>query len=704
MFRFFLYHQDLKQPVKITDPVGWDAMGRSYIRDPKWHGVFFEYTTRLQFVKEGKDIIHTLYETYGPEAEIIFISEERNITTRKWENYYTGRLNLMTLEISKLYATCNIENTGFVEKLKNRSDIKVNLQSLVDLDGNALTAYTPEYVNIPLHSKQIIKVFNDLGNLDDFEMPSPGLGKVYLFPSHTTSLDEIETRVSYPTQLIHNLDPVTNSMYLYKFDEAGSYQINIPALNQTLTNTHGGGVGGNWTLTYKLIYGKPDNYTTIVLAAVTVPRSQPIYLSTAYTETIDVIAGDELYLFGEFDSFNGLVGSSPQYNYYNYLTTTNAKNSITITGITSFPATNANMVLIHEAWARVCESIIGQKDCFRSNYYGRVDSDPHSYAADGEGSLRGILNGFQARNFPIAERPINASFRDLYETGVAVDGIGIGVKVISGKQYVIAEPLEEFYQPVEILRLDWVKEITKEVAEDNYYNELEIGYKKWADEQFNNLDEFNSLRQYSFPISQTKNKLTLVSPYIAGGYPLEQIRREQYIATATKDNENDQENFIIQLRRDGGGFITDIDQDFAVLNNVISPESIYNGKLSIGRCLRRNGRLIRSFLEKYLDKSIRLTFSQGNSKLVSRLNTESTSIDENADVQISTLPKSLWLPERYKFKAVLTNAQLKALNDNPYGYVSFSETNKDHKKAWIVKAEPAADYRELVFTGKRANV
>lgn len=732
MYRYFLYHPDLKQPVKLKhEPVGWDSLKKMFHRDRKHHGMFFDYTNKIKFVKDGRDIIHNLSDRYGPKCEIILTIEIKNTKTSKWDHDYTGKLNLMTLSINKIFAECNVDQTGFMKKFRNGMDTRVSLQSLTDIYGGAIPAFTPEYETVTMHSKIIELEDNfkrDEDGTDVIESP-PGLFSGILTTELAVEAEEfgdVNTQTDFFPDTPGTL-PEDIGAYLIKIEETavGTVQFDIKFRAKFFFRATGlveeTSISVDLFIKHKKkIDGTVTEYNLVVIPNTILPPADPQqydsgFLDIVHTPSFTVAKDDEIYYYWNLGYSSSAISRIRRMTF-----DLNADNYVYIKLISSFQETPCRMIMAHEAFARVCQATTGVNDPFRSTYFGRTDSSPVTYAGDGAGSLRGITNGFQLRGFPVFSqispfqlgRPIHASFRELLDTFSAIDGIGVGIRVINNREYVVVEPVDYFYQAVEIMKLNYVsgenpdEGIAKDVDQEHYYNELEIGYKKWTstDKQINSLDEFNTIHRYSLPFDQVRRKLSLVSPYIASGYQIEQTRRDFYNITKTKDNENDNENFVVQLRRDGGVFATAKDEDFDSIEKVISPESIYNANLSVKRCMARNGRLIRAALDKYKEEYIRLNQAEGNYGMVSKRTDEATPIDEGAYVQVKTLAKPLWLPELYRFKAALTIDQVSAMTSNPYGYVSFSETATNHKKCFILDAERDAKTRLTTFLGLKANL
>jgi hypothetical protein len=699
VYLFYLYHTDLKKPQRLKyDPVGWDALGKKIKRDTKWHGVFYEYSPKLQFIKDGRHLVHYFYEKYGIEANILITIYKKNFQSRKYDLYYTGRLNLTSLDISTLYASCNIEQTGFVQKLKNRQDVKVNLQSLISQDGKTIPAFTNEYYNITLHSKVIKRIDKLTIGYNKGEHRINGNYTGFVMGNFTpTGSDEITEKFDYPTQF-SDTDPLPDLKYLYRQREAGDYTFNI-IVDHNISRPTGGPDLHDWSIEWFFIYGKQGDYTTVSLGVQNTGGSTIGFYDKSLNTTVTLDVKDEVYLYGKFS----VTSVSGEIDLQTLFDTATCK--VDVTAFTTYPTTIVPIVPIHEAFARTVQSITDDTDPFRSTYYGRTDSSPVTYPQDGEGSLRGINNGAINRGFLITQKPIFASFKDLVDTSIALDGIGIGVENVNGRQKVVAEDLDYFYKAERSIQLPWVRDITKTVLDEYYYNELEGGYDKSLNEEVNNLDEINAKRDYVLPGSMIKKKLTLKSPYIASGSTIESMRRANVNISATTDNDRDNDNFIIQLRRDGfGNFQTDRNEDFAELNNVISPSTIYNAKLSPMRCLIRNGRTIRGGLYHQDDKSINLSpGGEGNTEFTSRLNSETEVVSEKT-IAVSKLKKPLWIPEVYAFKTKLTLQQLEEIEQKLYYVIEFAADNKTWKRGYLLELEPDPKSNLTTFKLLRANV
>jgi hypothetical protein len=246
-----------------------------------------------------------------------------------------------------------------------------------------------------------------------------------------------------------------------------------------------------------------------------------------------------------------------------------------------------------------------------------------------------------------------------------------------------------------------VRDIEKEVADELYYNELIFKYPEWNNEFVNNLDEFNSTREFVLPITQVKRRLQMMSAIIASGYTIEFVRRKPVTLGSTTDEDRDNFNFVVQLIRDGADYEPEKNAGITI-SNVIDPATVYNARLSPMRCILRNGQMIRSGLFKRDSANINLAFGEGNTRLQTTL-TGGTLVNETT-VPVASLGKPLWIPEFYSFKAPFKQEYQEALEANPYGYIEFSTDGKTRKKGYVVKIDPEADSELTSFKLLKANL
>lgn len=690
MYKFYLYHPDLQKPTLIKTPVGWDSNTKTRNRDLNYHGVFINFTEQLQFIKDGKQIIHKLYEQYGIEAVIILTIFKLNKVSHKFELDYKGRLNLSTFKVNQTVATCNVENTGFLQQFYNQQQIKYAVS-----DSGVQTINLP---SISLQKKLVGSHKNDDAAYEDLDYVGSDTPNYIIITPTLVDVDEITDRFDYPVQ-VSTTDPVVSRLYFIKITEKANVSLSghiyVKSEPQT-TSDH--------TLKWFVKYGSVSGgFTTIQLGA-TVVNTGISFVTADFDYsgvTFSVNKNDEIYFYGvhtypsAFGSSIGFIRTKDDITPFHYL-------SIQIVADTLDADSDSEIIPVFEFLDNLIGKMTGQPNRLKSNFYGRTEN---GYSEDGAGSLRGITNGGLIKQQDITLKPIYAQFDQVFKSLKAIDNIGVGYQIINGVEYILIEPAEFFYQRTELFKLENVLDIEKSPIAGDYHNAAEFGYSKSDYSKLSSLDEFNTKRQFSTPITQVQSTLSYMSDLIASGYTIELVRRDRINTGTTKDQQADTDNFIIQLRRDGSDLIVDRDEDFTSITNLTAGGTMYNLKLSPERMVKTHGSELRSFLEKQKDQTVIQTSSVGNSQMTTQLATETTPVVENANILISDLARPVYLAEQYKFPVKLTAEQLAAMDANPYGYISFRKSvSNPYSHMYIMIAQAKGSDGSIDFVGRRANI
>jgi len=175
------------------------------------------------------------------------------------------------------------------------------------------------------------------------------------------------------------------------------------------------------------------------------------------------------------------------------------------------------------------------------------------FDTNGCGEKLFLTNGFNIRggqaNLGVDQESLKlkVSPKSLFTMLSDIFCLGWGVEYdLLKKEVVRVEPVEYFYQDTEILALDNVDSYTKEVDTSMYYNEVEVGFKKYSKQREidkgNTLDDFHTKHVYQTPIQTNKNKKTILSDLIMSGYEIEILRRKQYVEDGGTNRSNFQED------------------------------------------------------------------------------------------------------------------------------------------------------------------
>lgn len=591
---------------EVEEPIGWDAVEITLQRSDIYLGLENIYSDNILFWNNGADIINAAYEAQSIDADLLFESLY-DCGDSVLNTFVEGILNAFFYSVKNNEVTIKIEPSGFQRDFKNNIDQTINLSSNYAIDG--VTPITPlQPVDIGLHSKAI--TYESL-----FKISNDSDSKT--FPDTTDTLHLQLPLVLDTSEGFSDLTDFIPSPYLKSNDDTAAggvvgiwinrtgktqdVEIDVDAIGNIIVNP-----GANFPVgearfcnlqlkigsTYDSatpIYIKPAFIQNFV-AGLDTPVSLTSSLSGLYTVQPNEIVFVTFIIAGiTTDS------SSPQ----PYTVRTNfSKFEVGFRSLNTVNPSTASVFLVYEMLRKMCESMTGQINCFRSNFFGRIDL---GYASDGCGAWTSITNGLNVRNMYDKDGnkfPINAVFSGIFQDLSTIYCLGMRVEKEDGVDIVRIEPAEYFYNADTVKTFFNVSDLTRTPATDLMFNKFVIGYEKWNlnISGINALDEFNAEHTYSLPVKKSNKTLEKKSKLIASGYLIEQTRRVQYKNSATTDFETDNDLIIICLNRQevasdkytvpavntlySPGTISERNELFTDITNVLDPDTVYNMRIS----------------------------------------------------------------------------------------------------------------------------
>lgn len=144
--RYILSHETEGDLTLVNAPIGWDDIKYTVSRSGVYHGLFRSYSGSMQFVKDGKQYIEDILETYGFEAEIRIRIQELNQSTRIWETKVDGNLNFDPEVYVKKENTVelNFEDSLIHKKMKNRENSDVAYNRKESINETILPGFSSE--------------------------------------------------------------------------------------------------------------------------------------------------------------------------------------------------------------------------------------------------------------------------------------------------------------------------------------------------------------------------------------------------------------------------------------------------------------------------------------------------------------------------------------------------------------------------------
>lgn len=580
----------------VREPVGWDAVELTGERDLEYHGYQFKYTGPDVVLKfpcdSGGDLIRSVYENAGTDGDVNF-------------EYYYAYFGVETILLSAKvlltdykrfpsYVQCTIHGDQFDAKLLSRMEVPVSMAATKTYDGSDVVPPSP--YNLTLHAKEILSRFVEVTT----NPKNAGLNT----PLHSTTFSilpgiddpSINDLLDSGTFALYSTlgTPVEDGLFIHKFATAGKIDLSLNwPLNFTVNiNNNDLFSGGTFDCKMVYIFRKYDplsqtyaetqeTISAVISTAVPVFSANNYDISLIGTKTLsgfDVNVGDEIYWFTFVETNREFTGVSFPF-------VTQPTISYTVSQSQKTADSSANVWLLDDAIRQIISVISDNKFVFRSTFFERASA---TQINDGQASKRVLTNGFQIRKFDVTEKPLKVDFKTVLSSINAQNCIGCIYRVDQfGRSVVQIERREFFYQDNEILSISETQSYDEQAATDYlYFNELDFGNKIFKTDGFNSLDEFNTEQKDLTPIQNNPKKLTQVSDIIISGFSIEDIRRQQFAATPTDSYNNDDNPVMVCVKRSGvQDWVTEKNESFSTVENLFSPETSYNLRLSPRRAI-----------------------------------------------------------------------------------------------------------------------
>lgn len=145
---------------EVEEPIGWDAIEFTAIRMES-HGIDQPFSTEVRFYNKGAKYIKSIYDQYFINQPIA-IQITSDVGYNGTPYVFDGFLNLAIYEEHNVCDTDSWEITvgiiddDFRESFKARQDVEVALETLKDLNGNAISEL--DYKNVVLHTQDLYLV------------------------------------------------------------------------------------------------------------------------------------------------------------------------------------------------------------------------------------------------------------------------------------------------------------------------------------------------------------------------------------------------------------------------------------------------------------------------------------------------------------------------------------------------------------------
>lgn len=705
----------------IVEPKDWANFESELDRDFNAHGATFEYTSgtiKLGFAGGGRTVLETAYQTDGLDAVVTFTADRRADKYSNWINKFVGNAIMQNRDYNQDFFEVDFEESGFKQKLKNRLKTKVNLDTTIDLDGNALTGSLTSYTNqwdtlsffnrykAAYNRSQSSTLYDTLsesitGTSSTIESRWARLKWGYAITDETgipqsINTSSLENSVGLMVDFL-----VSDADGTYTFQTHLHYDLTLAIDSDTAADP----VTGDYTIylahtntggTHK--GGSPYSLKTDTRTATT-PQTFVFAEDVNLEKTgLSVVSTDEFKVYFEFNtrrvSSADTMDVSIDFNIY-------YDSVIDLFYLTASESVSVKYWLIYDVIERIVQVLTGQVNGLTSSFLKLTEQGAPT---DGCGGLNMITNGFQIRGI---NNPLEVSLKDCLDHVIAEYGGGWGFKNVYGSYTLLVELMEFFYQDNEILNLGSPLQIEdgesyKESSFDPLLiNNIKVGYKKFSsdEEVENDVEDFLTEAEYQTPVASIEGSYDKISPFIASG----RLIQATFDARQTPDKtwKYDENIFIVAAVRSGSDFIPENNENFSTVTGIDDPLTAYNLRKSPVQMFLNHALLVnsacfgkptsaiiqnvsaminKSFTQQYISYAL---CKLGDAQNLTRTSTGNITIANN----FSGL--KLWNPITHEFIIAMNDAQYDRIVQNlenngvsNNGYLTYKDNEGNVKQGF----------------------
>lgn len=674
-----------------NDIQNWDSIKPKFERDKLYRGVFHAYTNIFEFVNSIRETLRTIYLNEGIDGVLKMEFQVGNQSGHigSYRTLRTYEADFSTYKAHEAHTELEFNDSGFETKIRNRQETEINMNKLTSIDGDAITPFNDEFVNV-LHNDRRLQ-FNNEWESPFFTSDGDPYEEEYVslaVQSDRLSFLRIEPKVSD--------DPITGVQasriiaeasaneadadnFIY-FDNDESKNINFDFSTyvidvRTSDKTHTGAM-------YFYIFDENDDGTrtfnrSIRLSNDITVTNNDVYVSIQFINenlSVPLAAGQSLALV-----YRSILSSANLFGMDIRTSNILRSNSITLFKVDDQIQTVTSPAhLIYDIFTRYLQVITGEEAPFYSSVFGYPDaptnemfSTENQYTEFGEFSQYVCFNGYMLRGFDINDYPFNMTFKDFFTEIANFFNVGAGIEEIDGNMVFRVEPIEYFYDRTLITRLEDTKDIVLAANKNRVYGSIKAGQKDQEYESFNGVLSFAGLYSYATPVINSDKKLEInVDKLRSDDIGIEDCRRQQVSVIGNEDTRYDEENFILRVVPTNNAntpwqskqnvlFSSGDAEYYSVIENIFEPEYATNLDLSAGRCLRRWDNIFTSGLIPKSGRKMIFTAGAANFNLISQAADENEPIDESADITIdfTKLSYPLFLADDITGESIMTLKQ-----------------------------------------------
>ena len=650
-----------KTPLRYA-PQNWEETQLDWERGFKYHGIVRKTSTTFEFHKDSASILRSVYYNGGVNAYAKFVIERFNDTfaVQDYELLYDGEINFVSYRSTLYGVQSEIIEGGFLNKLESREDTNYD----IDLYTN------PNQIWVKMDGINLQEICHFISRTGGILMPS------------NTSSGVNNFDIFYPFKVV-----TTEGYVKSKYQEPDP---TIP-IKSVVTNISPNPVTYNIELSGVVDINVNSSVTPPVYLKIRILERDALGIIVAYTT---------IFLSSAINSTGYNIVNVPLFTTA-YTLPSNYSLSISSTLLDSGGVgfTNSSWQIIDSGLDLQISADIRTRTtfikCLRPLY---VFSQLIDKISDGntiadsqllDGNEDKVITSFDSiRNLPNSK--LNTNFQDFYESMNNIFNTCLIYDKINNFCY-LESKATAYDNSTSVLNLGEISQLEIIPHTKDLFSKLEASYKNYDYDSVNGKDEFNTLNEFLSPLTAVSTQLNLSKTYRADMYGIEFTRLNLTDKIVT-DGDSDNDIAIIHIENTVAGqiplFMPGAGEDYyeihrdssLTITNIYSPQTAFNIFFSPKRCLLRQGNYLRSLMYGNDSELIKYQISSKNNYLGLKMvtNDGTTTIDEGADILISTLDGIIFKPTIFEFKTKVNSSLDSIMNATPYQLCSFTFKNNTY--------------------------
>lgn len=265
------------------------------------------------------------------------------------------------------------------------------------------------------------------------------------------------------------------------------------------------------------------------------------------------------------------------------------------------------------------------------------------------------------------------------------------------------EEKSHFYQNEITVNFSNVREIRRMYDHEHFFNNVEMGYKKWQSEDVSGIDDPQTKRTWASRFKKLGKKISILSEFIAAGLTTEKTRRTTREKSA--DYKYDNDVFIIAINPvpvdispetspDVIDYEPELNENFTSVTNLNNSDSRYNLRLTPGRNFLRWLNYLSGCLQQYVTSVFSFSSGEGNYDMRSTMIDTSPDCNDPADYagaqlsekgSIGVSPDYLFIPIPIEISIPMEWEEYKMIDRKKA--IGISQTTENHEAFFIKTLE-----------------